>query len=285
MLPDRWSIIPGAFSMSRSTKMALLALPLPAAGYCIGWASARLGQAYDLILFPSSGLPWLLLRILLSFWFLSVTAGVCAALVRPVWAAVLAFVLSGLAILVGMSWSEITAAAVLIYAVAGCAYVRRVSREMAERTAFSSRPVSEAQTGLMVAAVLLASTSLYLGFSARIEAEGFSIPSEYVEEVSDRLEAAVEEHLPELVRELAIDVIRDGVGFAVNKVLVGAIQPFEDWIPLIVAVGLFAPLLTITRLLAWVPALALRAAFAALKYLRIVRVVRATRQVERLIVW
>ena len=271
--------------MGRSTKRALLAFPLVVVAYYVGLVCARLGRSYDLVLLPSVDLLWLLIQLVSALWLLSVAAGVAATLVRPVRAAIVAFALSGLAILAGLGWSGVGGAAVLLYVVAGCAYARRVSRDLAERTTFASRPISEAQTVLMVALVLLASTSAYVGFAARIEAEGFSIPSTYKEGIVARLEAAVEEYLPKLVRDLAIDVIREGIAFAVDKVLVGAVEPIQESIPLVVAVALFMPLLAVTRVLAWVPALALRAVFAALKSLRVVRVVRATREVERLVVW
>jgi hypothetical protein len=271
--------------MSRSLKMSLLGLPLIPAGYCAGLVCRRLGQEYYSILFPSQDLLWLLPQLLASFWFVAVAAGVASALVRPVWAAMLAFIISGLAVLAGVGWSPVAGAAVLLYVLTGCSYALRVARDLAERTSFSSRAVSDVQTGLVVAMAVLVSSSLYVGFAARIEAEGFSIPSEYVEAISARLGSAVEEHLPGLVRDLTMGAIRDGIAFAVDNVLVGAISALEEWIPLIVAVVVFAPLVTITRLLAWVPSVALRAAFAGLKSLRVVRVVRATREVERLIVW
>ncbi len=270
--------------MSKSMKKILLVLPLVAAAYYVGLVCARLGRSYDLVLFPSPELLWLLLQVLSALWLFSVAAGIAAALVRPLGAAILAFSISGAAMFAGLGWSLPAGIAVLLCVLAGCSYLSRVSRELDERIAFSTRPISEGQTVLMVALVLVACTSVYAGFTARIEAEGFSIPAEYKEGIAAKLETAVEEYLPELVRQLAIDIIRDGIAFAVDDVLVGAVEPFERSIPLIVATVLFALLMTGTRLLAWVPALALSAAFWALKALRVVRVVRATRDVERLVV-
>ncbi|TET50783.1 MAG: hypothetical protein E3J64_07805 [Anaerolineales bacterium] len=281
--PGRASRAQGRIGLSRSTKRILLGAPLIVAAFCFGCVCAQLGQAYDLVLFPSADLLWLLLQIIVSLWLLSVTGGLAAALVRPAWAGIAAFVLSALAIMAGW-WTVAAVAALLLYVVAGVLYVDRVVRDMKERVTFSPRPISEAQATWMICLVLLACLALYFGIAEHIEQEGFTIPSGYVEGIVDRLEAAVETFLPELVREFALDAIREALAFGVDEVLVRAISPFEGLIPLIVAGGLFAPLLTVTRLLAWVPALALRGLFAGLKSLGVVRVVRATREVERLIV-
>ena len=62
------------------------------------------------------------------------------------------------------------------------------------------------------------------------------------------------------------------------------IHPYEKFIPLGIAVGPFMLLVTITRLLAWVPNLVLRLVCPLLTALRLTKVVRETRQVRRLVI-
>jgi len=62
------------------------------------------------------------------------------------------------------------------------------------------------------------------------------------------------------------------------------VKPFERFIPLLMALSLFTPLLTITRLLAWVPTLILSGIFPLLTAVGITKVTTETLEVERLVI-
>ena len=62
------------------------------------------------------------------------------------------------------------------------------------------------------------------------------------------------------------------------------VKPNERYIPLIVAGGVFTPLVTVTRLLAWLPSAILSIIFPLLRALRITEVVRETKETERLVI-
>jgi hypothetical protein len=88
----------------------------------------------------------------------------------------------------------------------------------------------------------------------------------------------------------AIAVIAGLVAALLRPVWVGIIafertvKPYEQFIPLAIAASLFMPLITISRLLAWVPTMFLSIVFPVLKALGVTKVVSETREVQRLVI-
>ena len=87
--------------MSKWLKATFLAVLLIGAGHFFGRVCTQISQAYELILSPSRELLGLLLRFLLALCAIAVTSGLVAALLRPAWAGIVAFALSGLTMLLG----------------------------------------------------------------------------------------------------------------------------------------------------------------------------------------
>jgi hypothetical protein len=98
--------------MNKWLKMASLAALLIGTGYFFGTICRQIGLAYELILAPSRELINLLLQFLLALIAMGITAGLVATLLRPIWAGVFAFILSGLAILLG--WQVTTGNSILL---------------------------------------------------------------------------------------------------------------------------------------------------------------------------
>ena len=71
---------------------------------------------------------------------------------------------------------------------------------------------------------------------------------------------------------------------AVDEFFERTVEPYEQFIPLAVAASLFVPLVTISRLLAWVPTMFLSIVFSLLKALGVIKVVRETREVQTLVI-
>jgi ABC-type multidrug transport system fused ATPase/permease subunit len=275
--------------VSKWLKVAVLAFLLMGAGYFFGAVCKQIGQAYELLLFPSGELLNLLLWFLLAWGSVAVTAGLVAALVRPVWVGIIVFVLSGLAMLLGWQVATINAILVLVYALFAALYAVGVARELDERVRFSVRPIGEGQGMLLMALVLVACGSLYVGVAAHIEREGFSIPEPYIEMFVEQMERRTvasmseeEREAPEFEAHMA--ELRDGIRRNVNELFEHTLKPYEWLIPLAVAVGLFMSLLTITRLLNWIPTVVLSAVFPLLTALGVTRVVSETREVHRLVI-
>lgn len=277
--------------MSKWLKCAFLAALLIGAGYFWGTVCERIAQAYELILSPPESilsppkdLLDLLLQLLLALGAVAVAAGLAAALIRPVWVGIVAFALSGVAVLLGWQVTVGSGILVLVYLLAGSFYVIGVARELNERIRFSVRPVSEGQGILLMALALLVCGSLYFGYAEHIEREGFSIPDAYVEIIMGLVEKQIEARLPAEQRQEMVAGFREELQRAIDEFIQRTVKPYERFIPLALAASLFTPLVTITRLLGWVPGLVLSILFPLLTALRVTKVVSETREVKRLVI-
>jgi hypothetical protein len=190
--------------MHKELKSAVFAALLIAASYFFGDVCERIGQAYELILFPSKEILGLTLHLFLAMGAVAITAGLVAALVRPPWACFIVFALSSLAMLLG--WELETSGGLLaaIYFIASLIYTERIARELNDRLRFSVRPISQSQSILITALLIVACGSFYFGYAAEIRREGFSIPPFVVEMVMERMEKEVIKFLPADLGEAAL---------------------------------------------------------------------------------
>ncbi|HEY63100.1 MAG TPA: hypothetical protein G4O02_00855 [Caldilineae bacterium] len=270
--------------MNKWLKMAFLAALLMGAGYFCGAVCKQIGRACELTLFPSKELLGLLLWFLLALGAIAVTAGLVAALLRPVWVGVIAFALSGLTMLLGWQVTVVSSVLVLMYFLAASFYAMRVARELNERIRFSVRPIGEGQDILLMALILVVCGSLYLGYTVYIEREGFSIPESYIEMFMEQMEKQIEGRIPQEERQEAVAKFREEFRRNIDGFLERMVKPYERFIPLTIVASLFMPLVTITRLLAWVPSVILRLVFPLLTALGVTKVVFETREVQRLVI-
>jgi hypothetical protein len=276
--------------MSKWLKTMSLAALLIGAGYFFGTVCWQIGQAYELIFPPSLRLLPLLLWFLLATSAVAVAGGLVAALVRPVWAGMIIFALSGLTMLLGWRVTVGSGVLVLVYVLAAALYAVGVARELSQRVRFSVRAVRAGQGMLLIALALVACGSLYLGYAAYIEREGFSpylspIVELFVEQWEKQFVAAVPEEqrqAPEFETNLA--ELREEVRRKVEELFERTVKPHEGLIPLAVAAILFILLANITPLLSWVSILVLSVVFLLLKALGIAKMVGETREVHRLVI-
>ena len=173
---------------------------------------------------------------------------------------------------------------ILVYLLAASFYAVGVARELNERIRFSVRPISEGQGMFLTALILVACGSLYFGCAAHIEQEGFSIPKFYIERFMKPIEKQIEAQVPAGERQEAVAGFRKQFQRAVDEFLERTVKPYEQFIPIAVAASLFMPLVTISRLLAWVPAMFLSVVFSLLKALGVIKVVSETRKVQTLVI-
>ncbi len=195
--------------MHRELKSAAFAVLIIAASYYFGGVCERIGQGYDLILSPSREILGLAIRFFLALGAIAITAGLVAALVRPLWACFVVFALSALAMLLG--WGLKTSSGILaaVYFIVSLIYVERIARELDDRLRFSVSPISQSQSILLATLVIVACGSFYFGYAAEVEREGFSIPPALVEMVVERMEKEVVKFLPADLGEAALTSIRD----------------------------------------------------------------------------
>jgi len=237
----------------------------------------------ELILIPSRELLNLAVRFLLAMAAVAVAAGPVAALVRPVWVGMIAFALSGLTMLLGWEVTVASGFLVLVYLLAASVYATGVARELDERIRFSLHAISQRQGILLMALVLVACGSLYIGSAADIEREGFSIPRPYLELFMEQMEKRIEAQVPDGERQQAVTKFREEFWRTVDGFSERTLKPYERFIPVLIAVGLFFSLVTITRLLAWVPTALLGVIFPLLRSLGVTKVVTDTMEVQRLV--
>lgn len=264
-------------------KVSFFIILLIGTGYFFGTICKQIGQSYDLILSPSKELLILLLWFLLTLFAVLVSSGLVVALVRPIWTGIIAFALSGLAMLMGWDLTIGSCILVLIYILIAIFYTVSVAKEMTQRIKFSVSPISEGQAILTIALILLACGSLYFGYSEYIKEEGFSIPEFYIEKLMEQMEKRVGEELPPLQRRLAIAELREELNKIIND-FTEQIKSYEKFIPIAISLGLFMPLVTITRLLSWIPAGILSIIFLLLKAMGITKIVSETKEVQRLVI-
>ncbi len=190
--------------MSKELKIAFSAVLLIATSYYFGDVCERIGQAYELILFPSREIVGLALRFFLAMGAVAITAGLVAALVRPLWASFGVFGLSALAMLMGWGLEANGGLLMAVYFVASLLYAQRVAGELNDRLRFSVKPISQSQSILLTALLIVACGSFYFGYAAEIRREGFSIPPALVEVLVERMEKEVIELLPEDLGQTAV---------------------------------------------------------------------------------
>ena len=275
--------------MGKWLKIAFLVALLLGAGYFFGIVCEQIGQAYELMLSPSKRLPMLLLWFVLALGTMAVTGGLVAALVRPVWLGITAFALSGLTMLLGWQLTARSSVLALVYLLAASLYAVGVARELNQRIRFSVQPINTGQGMLLTALVLVACGSLYFGYAAHIGRESLSVPEPFVELLVAQLEkqfvaSVSEEELQAPDFETKLATWREGARRNAKESLERMVKPYEQLIPLGVAASLFMFLTTITRLLAWMPALVLRVVFRLLKALGVAEEVSETREVQRLVI-
>ena len=268
--------------MSKWIKGIFIAVFLIGAGYFFGTTLKQIGQAYELMLSPSWELLNLLLWFLLALGVVAVTSGLVAVLVRPVWVGIIVFALSGVAMLLGWQVTVGSGILALVYLIAASSYSISIVRELNERIRFSVRPIGRSQGMLLMALVLIACGSLYFGCATYIEREGFSIPEFYTEMFMKQMEKQIEARVPAKERREVMAEFRKEFQRGVDEFFESKVKPYEKFIPLAIAIGLFMTLVTITRLLGWVPTVFLSIIFPLLKVLGVTKVVSETREVERL---
>ena len=269
--------------MSKWVKAGFFAVLLIGAGYYFGTICKQIDHVYELILAPSKDLLIQILWLLLSLSLVLVCAGLVAALIRPTWVGFIAFALSGLAVLFGWHISAITGILAFIYILAGVAYIRSVDGQLNQQIKFSVRPIGQSQGILLTVLILVACSSLYLGYREHIQREGFSIPESYIEILMELMEKQIVARVPVGGSGVVIQ-FREEFQKMIDSFIEGAVKPYDRYIPLAMALSLFMPLMTITGLLTWVPSLFLKVLLISLTALGVTKTVTETREVQRLII-
>ena len=271
-------------------KVALFTLLLIAASWFFGMTCGRFGRAYTFFFQPGKEILTLVLWLFLAMVMVAVTAGLVAALLRPLWVTMVAFALSALAMILGWQVGIGPVLLGLLYFLLSLPYARGVIRELNERLRFSVEPVSRGLSLLFMVLALVACGSLYLGYAAHIEDEGFTFPPIFQEMMTkmtivpmrESIEARTD--LTPQEKERALAEMEEGLEEMWMGPLEEMIKPYERLIPVAVAVGAFMIFETILGFLSWIPRVILEVIFPILQITGVTKVVRETREVERLVI-
>ncbi|MBL7064175.1 MAG: hypothetical protein ISS49_08220 [Anaerolineae bacterium] len=278
----------GRGQVGKVIKMIVFSALLVAAGYYFGLICGQVGRAYEMLFSPSRDTLYLVGQLLLAMGVLAVTSGLVAVLFRPFWTCLVAFVFSSAAVLVAWEIGLGSGIAVLVYLVASLLYTRGVIAELNNRVHFSVRPVAQSQRILLMALVAVACASLYLGYAAQIEREGFSLPPSARDVITRMTMMPIERRIEEQAGLTPAEKAKvlAGVRAELESQWLGPMEEtlkrYELYIPIGVAAMLLMSLTSIVSLLSWLPPLILSVVFLLLTTLRVTRVVTETREVKRL---
>ena len=242
-------------------KTVIFGMLLSGAGAFLGLVLRWVGDGY-VHLTPGTWELWsglhLLLWVLGALAVVAIMAGFVAILVRPFWVAMLSQLVSALALFLTFEISLLGFVVALIYFAIGVIYLGGVRAEIKNRVRFSVWNVRGSQTILLIVLVALVCTSLYFGYSAHINSQGFTIPQEAIDWAVDMADQhLIDKMMPEGAtaedRQLALEEIRD---FFEND-LQSRIESYESYIPMILAALAFSALTLSIFITSWIPILLL----------------------------
>jgi len=265
---------------SKLVKTIILVVLLIAASSYLGNIGRQIGQLSDAIFSLSMDTLYPFIWLLLALALVAITAGLVAALVRPLWICFIAFALASLAVLFIWGLNLISIVLAVMYFLAGLLYSRGVAKGLNERINFSVHPIKDNQTILLTVLIIAACALFYSGYAAQIEREGFTTPPFVIDMVTGMAEGQIERSpgLTPEEKEQAIAEFRQQFEQQVED----AIRPYQQFVPIGIAIILLGLLTTIIGLLSWLPTLILRAIFAILAACHVTSVVTEMQEVKRL---
>ena len=274
----------------KSAKIVVLAILLIAAGFLFGRACEQVSRQYQLVLMLDRGFLYVLLWLVAAMATVAVTGGLVAALVRPLWVCVAAFAVSALAVLIAWEVSLASGVVTLIYLAVSLLYCRGVAEALDNRLKFSVEPISGSQSTLLAGLAIAASASLYFGYAAEIQEQGFAFPPAVRETLSEMsmapIRAQIEARTDLTSEEKDTLLAQASEGFEEQWItpVEETIGSYQEFVPWVIAFSLFQLLAVINSLFSWIPIVILAVIFPILAGLGVTETVIETREMERLIV-
>jgi hypothetical protein len=268
-------------------KIVVLVLLLMPAGLFFGMACQKINQQHEVLLALDRDFLRSLAELLLAIAIVAVISGLVAALVRPVWISIVGFALSALAAFIAWDLSLASGVSALIYFVVAVLYSRGVAEALDNRLRFSVEPISGSQSTLLAGLAIAASVSLYFGYAAQIEEEGFEFPPAIRDTITEfsmvPMGAQIDARTDLTSEEREAMAAQMRVGFDQwMRSMEEMIEPYERFVPIAVAFMLFQFLAVINTLFSWVPIVILAALFPILTALGVAKKTTQTREVVRL---
>jgi membrane protein implicated in regulation of membrane protease activity len=265
---------------SKLVKTIIFVALLVAASIYLGNVGRQIGQLGDAIFVLSIDTWYPFIWLLLALVLVAISAGLVAALVRPLWICFIAFALGSLALLLIWGLNMLGIVLAVLYLLAGLLYCRGVANGLNERIKFSVGPIKDNQNVLAIVMIIAACALFYFGYAAQIEREGFTTPP-FIIDMPTRIVEEQIERIPGLTpqeKERAIAEFRQSFEQHVTHL----IKPYQKFIPAGVALMLLGLLTTVVGLFSWLPTLILKAIFAILTACHVTSVVTEMQEVKRL---
>ncbi len=264
---------------SKLVKTVIFIVLLIAASCYLGNICHQIGQLGDTIFSLSMDTLYPFLWLLLALALVAITAGLVAVLVRPLWMCFAAFALSSLAVLFIWGLSLIGIVLAVLYLLAGLVYSLGVAKGLNERINFSVHPIQDNQTILLIVLIIAACALFYSGYAEQIEREGFTTPPFVIDMATGMAEGQIEgsADLTPQEKEQVIAEFREQF----EQQMEDLIEPYQQFIPIGIAIMLLSILMTILSLISWLPTLVLRGIFAILGACHVTSVVTETQEVKR----
>jgi len=273
---------------ARVAKIAVLVLLLIGAGFFFGRACQEINEQYQLLLSLNKDFASGVLMLLLAIALVAMAGGLVAALVRPLWIPILGFALSALAAFFAWELSLASGLTALIYFAVSIPYTRGVAEALENRLKFSVQAISGSQSILLAGLAIAASVSVYFGYAGEIDERGFQLPpamgdmiaefssAPLMAQIDARTDLTAEE------REAMASQITEGLDQWMAS-MEEMIQPYERFIPILVAFMLFQVLAVVNTLFSWAPIVVLAVLFPILTRLGVVREITESKTVVRLV--
>jgi hypothetical protein len=233
---------------------------------------------------PSKELLEMMLFLLLSLGGVIISAGIVALLMKPLWAAVIAFLLSSMSIIVGwQQFTTIVGIILLVYFLICCYAVHCVHAEQKEHIHFTTKPFKDSLSLFSIALLIVACGSIFIGSKDAIDRNGFEIPASYLEIFMNPFKEQALSQVPysehKKFEEEFDGQMQEMMGGFTEK-----IKPIEKYIPLMIGAMFLMPLLTVNQILSSFWLFVLYGVIKIFTVAGIIRVVTETRDVEKAII-
>lgn len=255
---------------------------------CVGFfakVSAALSNDYFLLIMPTAGktIPWLI-RLAISSLLFAVSAGVVAVIVRPIWIAVLTYLVGAfLYVLIAGSSSATWIVAAIIF-VCMSLYALYISKQLRNQVNFSLHPLSDMKVLLFSLLAALISVSFALGYSTDSARHGgYILPPEIktlgVNYLYDQQKPLIDAQPgTKAQKEKALKAAHDKMQSTVDDMEKG-LKPIQVGIPFMLGVSLFFIIQLIFILLSFVAMASLSLLFFILKVTHFTHLANEMREV------
>ncbi|MFA5374747.1 MAG: hypothetical protein WC455_03200 [Dehalococcoidia bacterium] len=254
-------------------KVVVFGLLLAGAGAFFGLALKWAGDGYTYLVPGTWGL-WDAIRLGLcvmgSFAAVAVTAGFVAILIRPFWVAALCFLVSSLSLFLTFEISILSLVVAVIYFVMGLVYLAGIRAEIAHRIKFSIWQIRGSQTVLLVVLAALTCTSIHFGYAEEINANGYQLNDQAISGIISFIrDHVIDNVFPE--EDINKSQILEDLRNYLDNDLQNDMEPYQGYVPMVLAAIAFSVLILATFVLSWFPLLILSLIFFLLLRLKLVK--------------